>query len=81
VLAPTLEFLGDKARPPKAESALSAREREVAVLISRGLSNGEVASRLGISARTAEAHAEHIRNKLGFRSRAQIAAWAIENVG
>ena len=81
VLAPMLDFLGDKARPPRADSVLSAREREVALLISQGLSNGEVASRLGISARTAEAHAEHIRNKLGFRSRAQIAAWAVENVG
>ncbi|GAC1655801.1 MAG: alpha/beta fold hydrolase [Candidatus Dormibacteraceae bacterium] len=80
VLAPILGFLGDKSRPPRVESDLSPRERQVAALISSGLSNGEVAARLRISERTAEAHAEHIRNKLGFRSRAQIAAWAVENL-
>lgn len=80
VLSPILEFLGDRARAPRPGGSLSPREREVAMLISRGLSNGEVALRLGISERTAEAHAEHIRNKLGFNSRSQIAAWAVENL-
>lgn len=80
VLAPTLEFLGEKRRPPRAGAELSPRERQVAALIAQGLSNGELAARLGISERTAEAHAEHIRNKLGFRSRAQIAAWAVDNL-
>lgn len=80
VLAPILEFLGEKRRPPREAGELSARERQVAALVAAGLSNGEVAGRLGISERTAEAHAEHIRNKLGFRSRAQIAAWAVENL-
>ena len=80
VLAAMLEFLGDKRRPPKAGTELSARERTVAALIHAGLSNGEIAVRLRISPRTAEAHAEHIRNKLGFRSRSQIAAWAAENL-
>ena len=80
VLAPMLEFLGDRRRPPRAQPELSPRERQVAALISRGLSNGEIAVRLKLSERTAEAHAEHIRNKLGFRSRAQIAAWVVENL-
>ena len=80
VLRPVLEFLGDKRLPPRAESDLTARERQVAALIAAGYSNAEVAGRLRISPRTAEAHAEHIRNKLGFRSRAQIAAWAAENL-
>lgn len=80
VLAPMLEFLGDKRRPPKPAAELSARERQVAALVAQGLSNGEIASRLQISERTAEAHAEHIRNKLGFRSRSQIAAWAVGNL-
>jgi DNA-binding CsgD family transcriptional regulator len=79
VLAPIQAFLGDPVRMPKSDSPLSARERQVAALISDGLSNGEVAAKLEISARTAEAHAEHIRNKLGFRSRAEIAAWAVKN--
>jgi pimeloyl-ACP methyl ester carboxylesterase/DNA-binding CsgD family transcriptional regulator len=80
VLKPLLEFLGDKRRPPRAGAELSRRERQVAALIAAGLSNAEVASRLRISTRTAEAHAEHIRDKLGFRSRSQIAAWSAEHL-
>ena len=79
VLAPILEFLGDKRRPSSG-AELSRREWQVAALIAEGLSNAEIAARLGIAERTAEAHAEHIRNKLGHRSRAQIAAWAAQNL-
>lgn len=68
---------------PKAEVAqassrargLTAREREVAVLVARGLSNRDIAAKLVISERTAEGHVEQVRNKLGFHSRSQIAAW------
>jgi len=42
------------------------------------MSNREIAARLFIAERTAEGHVEHIRNKLGFHSRVQIAAWAVE---
>jgi pimeloyl-ACP methyl ester carboxylesterase len=80
VLERVLEFLGDKRTPPKQPAALSPREQEVAALIHQGLSNGEIGFRLGISERTAESHAEHIRNKLGLRSRAQIAAWAADRL-
>jgi DNA-binding CsgD family transcriptional regulator len=57
------------------EPALSRREREVAALVAEGLSNREIAERLFIAERTAEGHVEQIRNKLGFKSRAQVAAW------
>jgi sugar lactone lactonase YvrE len=50
----------------------------VAELVTAGLSNRQIAARLVISERTAEAHVEHIRAKLGCRSRAQIAAWFVE---
>jgi sugar lactone lactonase YvrE len=50
----------------------------VAELVTAGLSNRQIAERLVISERTAEAHVEHIRAKLGCRSRAQIAAWFVE---
>ena len=40
-----------------------------------GLSNRGIADRLSISERTAEGHVERIRNRLGCRSRAQIATW------
>ncbi|NGN68282.1 LuxR family transcriptional regulator [Streptomyces sp. A7024] len=54
--------------------ALTSREREVAALVSEGLSNREIAQRLVISKRTADAHVEHILSKLGFSSRLEIAA-------
>ena len=56
-------------------SALTRREREVAALVAEGLTNRDIAQRLFISERTADGHLEHIREKLGFSSRAQIAAW------
>src|SRR6202521_3716231 len=58
-----------------APPALSRREREVAALVAEGLSNREIAARLFISEPPAEGHVEQIRNKLGFKSRAQVAAW------
>jgi DNA-binding CsgD family transcriptional regulator len=56
---------------------LSRREREVAVLVARGLTNREIARTLVVSERTAENHVQHILAKLGFGTRAQIAAWAV----
>jgi pyruvate/2-oxoglutarate dehydrogenase complex dihydrolipoamide acyltransferase (E2) component len=60
------------------QGPLTRREREIAELITRGLSNKEIAGTLVISQRTAEGHVEHILTKLGFTSRAQIAAWVAE---
>lgn len=53
---------------------LTDREREVIVLIAAGCSNGEVAERLGIGSRTAKAHSDSIRRKLGVSRRRQIPA-------
>jgi DNA-binding NarL/FixJ family response regulator len=50
-------------------------------LIAKGLTNPEIASRLHMAERTADAHVEHIRNKLGLRARSQIAVWAHERLG
>ncbi|TMB78372.1 MAG: helix-turn-helix transcriptional regulator, partial [Chloroflexi bacterium] len=47
----------------------------VARLVALGLTNREIADRLVISERTAEGHVQRILDKLGFRSRSQIAAW------
>ena len=64
-----------------APPALTKRQREVAALVADGLSNRDIATRLRIDERSAEGHVERIRNRLGFRSRAQVAAWwaAFEN--
>ena len=51
------------------------RETEVACLIAQGRSNKEIAARLMVSQRTAEGHVQNILTKLGFTSRAQVAAW------
>lgn len=54
---------------------LTRREREVAELVAQGLGNREIAERLVLAKRTVDSHIEHIFSKLGFTSRAQIAAW------
>jgi len=56
---------------------LSPREREVAGLIARGLTSRQMAERMVVSEKTADSHADHIRAKLGLRSRTEIAAWAV----
>jgi DNA-binding CsgD family transcriptional regulator len=58
-------------------TVLSKREREVAALVARGLTNREIAQTLFLSERTAENHVQHILTKLGLGSRVQIAAWAV----
>jgi DNA-binding CsgD family transcriptional regulator len=54
---------------------LTPRQYEVAALVADGLTNREIAERLCITERSAESHVERIRDRMGFRSRAQIAVW------
>jgi ATP/maltotriose-dependent transcriptional regulator MalT len=54
--------------------SLTDRQRQVVELIARGCSNEEVGERLGISARTAKAHCDVLRQKLGVSRRRQIPA-------
>jgi pimeloyl-ACP methyl ester carboxylesterase/DNA-binding CsgD family transcriptional regulator len=54
---------------------LTPREREVATLVGRGLSNRMIADELSISIATVERHVANIFTRLDVRSRAQIAAW------
>ncbi|MFC9356039.1 protein kinase [Rhodococcus sp. NPDC057014] len=68
---PTPKSAGSSGKPTK-------REQEVAELVAEGLTNKEIAARLVISPRTAQGHVEHLLSKLGFTSRAQIAAWVVE---
>ena len=58
---------------------LSRREKEVAALVAKGLTNREIAERLFISERTVDGHLEHIREKLDVKSRAQVAAWVVRH--
>ena len=51
---------------------ITERQREVVELIAAGMSNDEVGERLGISSRTAKAHSDVLRQKLGVSRRRQI---------
>jgi non-specific serine/threonine protein kinase len=55
-----------------AGETLTRREREIAVLVSDGLTNRQIADRLVISRRTVDSHLEHIRAKLAVSSRSEI---------
>jgi predicted ATPase/DNA-binding CsgD family transcriptional regulator/DNA-binding XRE family transcriptional regulator len=57
---------------------LTGREQDVVALLARGWSNRQIAARLAIAEGTARIHVERILGKLGFRSRAQVAAWAVQ---
>lgn len=68
-------FLGLPAARLASGPALTKRQTQVAAMVAEGLTNRDISNRLGIDERSAEGHVERIRNRLGFRSRAQIAAW------
>jgi DNA-binding CsgD family transcriptional regulator len=68
---------GPASRKPM--ESLSPRERQVADLLALGLTNTGAAQALNLSSTTISSHVGHILAKLGFRSRAQVAAWVIES--
>ena len=56
------------------DTKFTERQRQVVELIASGCSNDEIGRRLGISPRTAKAHSDVLRQKLGVRKRRQIPA-------
>jgi pimeloyl-ACP methyl ester carboxylesterase/DNA-binding CsgD family transcriptional regulator len=78
VVRAILEFLGGAAtglRRDEPSPVLTPRQLQVAALIADGMTNRQIAERLGIEERSAEGHVERIRLRLGVTSRAQVAAW------
>lgn len=81
VVRAILEFLGEAPaglphQPADRRSGdLTPRQSQVAALVTEGLTNRQIAERLGIEERSAEGHVERIRLRLGVTSRAQVAAW------
>lgn len=57
---------------------LTTRERQIAALVAQGKSNREIAEALVVSERTVTTHIANVLSKLGFSSRTQVAAWAVE---
>ncbi|WP_171075126.1 LuxR C-terminal-related transcriptional regulator [Nonomuraea basaltis] len=65
-----------------ATSTLTRREREIAELVAKGLSNKQIADTLVISQRTADCHVGNILRKLNFTSRSEIVkSWASRELG
>jgi len=69
---------GRDAEAPAPIATLSAREREVLVLVAEGHTNQAVADRLGLSVKTVESYRSRLMQKLGLTSRAELTRLAME---
>jgi membrane-bound ClpP family serine protease/DNA-binding CsgD family transcriptional regulator len=65
------------AAAPALADPLTRREREIAALIARGLTNRQIAAELVIAETTADRHVSNILGKLDFATRSQVAVWAV----
>ncbi|WP_420829837.1 response regulator [Actinocatenispora thailandica] len=86
VVAPTVtrrlleRYVGTGPAAPAPETVpVTAREREVLVLIARGLTNGEIAARLYVTEGTVKTHVRRLLAKLGLRDRVHAVVYAYES--
>ena len=64
---------GERKRPTSGWASLTPTERDVVRLVSEGLANNDIATRLFVSPRTVQTHLTHVYTKLGLTSRVQLA--------
>ena len=69
--------LAPNTRADRGGEKLSEREYQVAELLAMGFTNAAIGQHLKVSPATVSSHVAHILSKLGFRSRAQVAAWVV----
>lgn len=79
ILPPSLpvHVLDELASPTPVPAGLTEREMDVLGLVAEGLGNKEIAAALHVSENTVKTHVRHILEKLGLRSRAEAAAYAV----
>jgi DNA-binding NarL/FixJ family response regulator len=80
---------GEQIIPPGAEQllgggehpagALTAREQQVMEMLSRGLTNREIAEHLAISIKTVDTHRGHVLKKLGLRNNSELTRFAVKH--
>lgn len=66
-------------RRPRDTGPLTPRQREVANLVTRGLTNAQIAARLHLSERTVENHVFNALSAVGLHNRVQLATWIAEH--
>lgn len=80
-VAPILlsQLKNPRPRGARGESRLTLRECEVLRLLTDGATSKDIAQSLGISPKTAQAHRENIKDKLGLRSTAELVRYALKH--
>jgi predicted ATPase/DNA-binding CsgD family transcriptional regulator len=77
--AAAVDLIEGRRRPPREQGPLTARQRVVAGLVVKGLTNAQIAAKLHLSERTIENHVFNALSALGLHNRVQLATWMTEH--